>query len=269
MGAIWYHYLLLLCVMPFQAALEVTMSQADSLIETLKRQLRAQGKTYADVAQWLALSEASVKRLFAEKHFTLSRLECICDQLNIEFAELVQTMQADEQRLQELTHAQEQSIVDDRELFLVAVCVINGYSFDEIHHQYQLSEAECIRQLLKLERLKLIDLLPDNRIRRRVAANFRWRADGPIQRFFQQHIANEFFRSRFDSDSEKLIVLNGLLSPAGNAEWQQTMQRLAKEFHALCERESGLPIHQRFGTTSVLAVRQWQYGLFQGYKREG
>ncbi|KPQ28884.1 MAG: hypothetical protein HLUCCO06_15605, partial [Halomonas sp. HL-93] len=75
-------------------------------------------------------------------------------------------------------------------------------------------------------------------------------------------------RSRFDNDSEKLIVLNGLLSPAGNAEWQQIMQRLAKEFHALCERESGLPIHQRFGTTSVLAVRQWQYGLFQDYKRE-
>ncbi|BBI48944.1 hypothetical protein HORIV_13650 [Vreelandella olivaria] len=124
------------------------MSQADSLIETLKRQLRAQDKTYADVAKWLALSEASVKRLFAEKHFTLSRLECICDQLNIEFAELVQTMQADEQRLQALTYAQEQSIVDDRELFLVAVCVINGYSFDEIHHQYQLSEAECIQQLL-------------------------------------------------------------------------------------------------------------------------
>ncbi|MCA8863774.1 MULTISPECIES: helix-turn-helix domain-containing protein [unclassified Halomonas] len=245
------------------------MSQADSLIETLKRQLRAQDKTYADVAKWLALSEASVKRLFAEKHFTLSRLECICDQLNIEFAELVQTMQADEQRLQALTYAQEQSIVDDRELFLVAVCVINGYSFDEIHHQYQLSEAECIQQLLKLERLKLIELLPGNRIRRRVAANFRWQADGPIQRFFQQHIANEFFRSRFDSDSEKLIVLNGLLSPAGNAEWQQTMHRLAKEFHSLCERESGLPIHQRFGTTSVLAVRQWQYGLFQDYKRGG
>nr|WP_284041606.1 XRE family transcriptional regulator [Halomonas olivaria] len=229
--------------------------------------MRVQGKTYADVAQWLRLSEASVKRLFADKHFTLARLECICDQLNIEFAELVQAMQSQEQRLQELTQAQEQIIIDDRELFLVAVCVINGYSFDEIHHQYQLSEAECTRQLLKLERLKLIELLPGNRIRRRVAANFRWRPGGPIQRFFQQYIANDFFHSRFDSDSEKLIVLNGLLSHAGNEEWQQTMQRLAKEFHALCERESGLPIHKRFGTTSVLAVRQWQYELFQDYMR--
>lgn len=243
------------------------MSQTRALIDTLKRQLRSQGKTYADVAIWLELSEASVKRLFAEQHITLERLECICDQLNLEFSELVQAMQEEVHRLQELTQAQEQSIVDDRELFLVAVCVINGYRFDEIHHQYQLSEAQCTRQLLALERLKLIDLLPGNRIRRRVAANFRWRPGGPIQRFFQQYIATEFFHSHFDSDGEKLMVLNGLLSHAGNAEWQQTMQRLAKEFHALCERESGLPIHQRFGTTSVLAVRQWQSTLFKDVAR--
>tara|TARA_R110002012_G_scaffold122304_3_gene272301 strand:+ start:1200 stop:1937 length:738 start_codon:yes stop_codon:yes gene_type:complete len=244
------------------------VSQTKTLIATLKRQLRAQGKTYADVAIWLGLSEASVKRLFAEQHLTLERLESICDQLNLEFSELVQAMQEDEQRLQELSHAQEQSIVDDQELFLVAVCVINGYSFEDIYHQYQLSEAQCVRQLLALERLKLIDLLPGNRIRRRIAANFRWRPGGPIQLFFQQYIATEFFQSHFDKDNEKLVVLNGLLSQAGNVEWQQTIQRLAKEFHALCEREGGLPIRQRFGTTSVLAVRQWQYGLFQDYKRE-
>lgn len=244
------------------------MSQTASLLDTLKRQLRAQGKTYADVAAWLSLSEASVKRMFAERHVTLARLECLCDHLNLAFAELVQAMETEERRLQELTDAQEQSIADDHELFLVAVCVINGYSFDDIHRQYQLSESECTRQLLKLERLHLIELLPGNRIKRRVAPNFRWRPGGPIQRYFQAHIANEFFRSRFDSESDKLLVLNGLLSRAGNAEWQQAIQRLAKEFHELCERESVLPIEQRFGTTSVLAVRQWQHGLFRHYARK-
>jgi len=243
------------------------VSQTSALIDTLKRQLRAQGYTYADVARWLELSEASVKRLFADKHVTLERLEIICDRLNLEFSELINAMHADEQRVQELTQAQEQRIVDDRELFLVAVCVINGYRFEEIHHQYRLSEAQCIRHLLTLVQLKLIELLPGNRIRRRVAANFRWRPGGPIQQFFQQHIATEFFQSRFDRDTEKLMVLNGLLSQAGSAEWQQIMQRLANEFHALCERESNLPLQQRFGTTSVLAVRQWQSTLFKDVSR--
>ena len=47
------------------------MAQAGPLIETLKRELKAQGKTYVDVANVLDLSEASVKRLFADKNFTL------------------------------------------------------------------------------------------------------------------------------------------------------------------------------------------------------
>lgn len=244
------------------------MSQTASLLATLKRQLRAQGKTYADVARWLGLSEASVKRLFAERHLTLARLECICEHLGMELFELTQMMQAEMHRLQQLTHTQEQRIADDRELFLVAVCVLNGYSFDDIHRQYQLSEAQCTTHLLALEKLGLIELLPGNRIKRRVAANFRWRPGGPIQQFFQAHIAGDFFRSRFEAESEKLVVLNGLLSRAGNQEWQQIVQRLAKEFHALCEREQVLPIGQRFGTTSVLAVRQWQHGLFQDYARQ-
>ena len=46
------------------------MPQVSPLISTLKKQLKAHGKTYADVAELLQLSEASVKRLFAEQNFT-------------------------------------------------------------------------------------------------------------------------------------------------------------------------------------------------------
>ncbi|WP_251977401.1 helix-turn-helix transcriptional regulator [Salinicola avicenniae] len=243
------------------------MSQIVSLVDTLKRQLRAQGKTYADVAGWLALSEATVKRLFAERHFTLVRLECICERLGLELSELMLEMQTETRRLHELSASQEQSIVDEPALLLVAVCVMNGYGLDDIHREYRLSEAECVQQLLKLERLQLIELQPGNRIKRRVAAHFHWRPDGPIQRFFQQHVVSEFFRSRFDSDRERLVVLNGLLSAAGNAEWQQKLARLGQEFHDLCQREGSLPLDQRAGTTCVLALRQWQHTLFRDYAR--
>ena len=50
------------------------MSQTRELIKTLKTALKAQGKTYADVAVELGLTEASVKRLFSQQSFSLSRL---------------------------------------------------------------------------------------------------------------------------------------------------------------------------------------------------
>lgn len=243
------------------------MTQVARLIDTLKQHLKAHGKTYADVAVALGLSEASVKRLFAERTLTLQRLETICRLIDFELGDLILAMQAREQRLQELSEAQEEEICNDPLLLLVAVCIINGYGFADIVGQYRLSEADCIAKLARLDRLKLIELLPGNRIKLRIAPSFRWRAGGPIQRFFQAHVAGDFFRSRFDGDTEQLLVLNGLLSRTANAEWQKRLQRLARDFHELSRSEAGLPLEQRFGTTTVLAVRQWRYGLFESYAR--
>src|SRR5262249_26298627 len=67
-----------------------TMNEVEQLIATIKRQLKAQGLTYRDVAQALALSEASVKRLFASERLNLDRLAQIAALLGFTLAELTQ-----------------------------------------------------------------------------------------------------------------------------------------------------------------------------------
>ena len=64
----------------------ILMSQTTLLLETLKQEIRRQGKTYADAAQALGLSEASVKRLFSEKSFSLERLDILCQWLDMDIA---------------------------------------------------------------------------------------------------------------------------------------------------------------------------------------
>ena len=49
------------------------MSASAALIDTLKRELKAQGVTYAAVARALGMSEASVKRMFSRKDFDDTR----------------------------------------------------------------------------------------------------------------------------------------------------------------------------------------------------
>lgn len=58
------------------------MAQTKQLIDTLKRALKAQGLSYADVAKELNLSEASVKRLFSQSGFSLAQLAREFDSLN-------------------------------------------------------------------------------------------------------------------------------------------------------------------------------------------
>jgi len=239
------------------------MAQAGPLIETLKRELKAQGKTYIDVAEALALSEASVKRLFSEKNFTLQRLESVCDLLNLELTDLVQRMNKDQRQLIQLTREQEKEIAGDLILLLITVSVISGMSFNDILSSYEISEAECIQKMAKLDRLKIIDLLPGNRVKLLVAPNFHWLPNGPIQQFFQEKVEQDFFSSRFDKANEKLIVTNAILTDSSNARLQKKMERLAAEFNELMQEDHAVPSHKKSGTTMVLAIRQWQYSLFK------
>ena len=51
------------------------MPKASNLVDVLKRELKARDITYADLAARIDMSEASVKRMFSQKNFTLQRLD--------------------------------------------------------------------------------------------------------------------------------------------------------------------------------------------------
>jgi DNA-binding Xre family transcriptional regulator len=241
------------------------MAQTRELIKTLKTALKAHGKTYADVAVELNLTEASVKRLFSKQSFSLDRLDKVCHMLDMEITDLVQLMNEQQQRLQQLTVEQEQDITADVTLTLVAVCVLNKWTMENILAYFRISATECIRHLARLDRLKVIELLPNNRIKLLVAPSFSWRKNGPIQSFFQKKISQEFFDTHFSRDDECLIVLNGMFSSQSNAEFQRKLQRLAREFDILNNDDAALDLEKRNGVTLVMAMRGWQYGLFKPF----
>ncbi len=239
------------------------MPQINSLLVTLKKTLKSHGLTYAQVATHLDLTEASVKRLFSEQQISLQRLEQICQLMQMEISDLVQLMNDQQPQLQQLTQEQEEEITRDITLLLITVCVLNRWTLEEILEWYKLSESECLQKLIRLDKLNIIELLPKNKIKLRVANNFGWRDGGPIQRFFQDKLAQEFFNSRFEANDECLLVLNGMLSPASNMEFQRKLKRFAREFEELNQQDSSLPLDKRNGVSVVFAIRNWRYGLFK------
>ncbi len=239
------------------------MPQINSLFGALKKALKSHGLTYAQVAEHLQLTEASVKRLFSEQQLSLQRLEQICLLMQMEISDLVQFMNEQQPQLQQLSQEQEEEITRDLTLLLITVCVLNRWTMQDILDWYKLSESECLQKLIRLDRLKIIELLPKNKIKLRVAPNFSWREAGPIQTFFQEKLAQEFFSSRFEGEGELLLVLNGMLSPASNLEFQRKLKRFAREFEELNQQDTSLPLAQRHGVSLVFAMRNWRYGLFK------
>lgn len=243
------------------------MPQTQQLIDTLKHVLKAHKRTYADVARVWELSEASVKRVFAERNLSLTRLEQACQLVDMEISDLVQLMNQRAQRISQLTHEQEAEIAGNRVLLLVTVCALNRWTLAEILRYFKITEVQAIRCLARLDRLKLIDLLPGNRIKLLVSTNFHWRDNGPIQQLFRSRLQADFFNSRFDRDNERQLVVNGMLSRKSNAVLQKKMERLAREFDELNDEDAGLPLEERHGVTMVIAMSDWRFGLFADLRR--
>jgi transcriptional regulator with XRE-family HTH domain len=243
------------------------MAGSAALIDVLKRELKARGITYARVARDLGMSEASVKRMFSQKNFTLKRLDAICRLAHIEFSELTRTLNREEVQISQLTHEQEKEIVANKKLFLVAVCALNHVTFEQIVAAYAIPKAECIQLLMRLDRLKFIELQPNNRIRLLVSRTFSWLPDGPIQRFFNQQAHNEYFGSRFDRPEEYMVVANGMLSKPSSAAIVTRLKRIAREFSELHNEDVRLPLAERSAMSLLVAVRHWELQAFVEMRR--
>jgi hypothetical protein len=244
------------------------MAQVAALVQALKGALKSAGLTYAEVAASLDLSESSVKRKFSRQDFSVVELDRICAQIGIEISELVKLMEEKQGRLQQLTPEQENEIAQDLAQLLVTVCVLNKWTFANILDFYSFSEPELITMMVKLDRLKLIELLPKNRIKLLIAPNFQWLPAGPIETVFLHAIQQDFFSARFEQEDHQFIVLNGMLSAASNAEFRRKMERLAREFDLLNQEDGNLPFEQRHGYTALLALRDWRYKSFAPYLGE-
>ena len=244
------------------------MTEIDQLLAEIKRELRAQHLTYRDVAQQLGISEPSVKRVFASGAFTLERLAQVAAILNLSIAELAQAANAAIVRPAQLTAAQERELVSEAKLLLVAVCAINHWSMADITRVYRLTDAECVDRLLQLDRLKLIVLLPGNRIRLNVDRNFDWLPNGPIRRFFRDHGEQDFLADGFRGPRETHVFHQGMLTRAASEELHRQLERLRQQFAVLHDESLARPLSERHGTGLLLAVREWEPDIFVELRRK-
>lgn len=243
-------------------------SQPSVLVEVLKKALRGRGVTYRGVAEAVGLSESSVKRLFATGNMSVSRLEQICAVAGLELAELLEVARAGERRPAQLTEEQERALAADARLLLVALLACTDWTIADMRAVYRLDEPELTRLLARLDRLKILDFLPGERIRPRLARNVVWRKGGPIQRFFEERVQHQFFESSFEGDGELRVVAHASLSARSNRLLQGRMRRLAEEMHALAEEDRRLGRDLCEGTSLVVALRPWELGLFRELRRE-
>ena len=243
------------------------MARSQQIVDRLKTELRAQGFNYRQLAQELDLSESTIKHMFSTKNFSLKRLDKICELLGMELTDLVRNFEASEPKLKQLTLENEKKLISDVQLLMVAYCISNRWSVEEILAVYKISETDCIRCLAQLDRMKMIELLPGNKVRLIISNNFQWHPNGPIEKFFRSEVQQDFFDGDFNSDNHLYMAKIGDLS---NKSMQQLIERLRSigDFcDELIQEDKKQPFEQRYGSGMVLAIRKWGFGAFKDLRR--
>ena len=244
------------------------MALTNALIDVLKRELKSRSITYADVARRLALSEASVKRMFSTRDFMLSRLDEICEFAGIELADLARGVAAQDTLLMQLSHAQEKELVSDIRLLAVAVACIHHLTYEQILESYDFTPAALVALLARLDRLRLIDLQPNNRIRALIARAFTWLPQGPIQTYFYAQAQADFFRSRFDGAGETLVFASGRLSRAASGRMVERLKRCVQEFREAHVEDLRLALAERPAMSVLVAMREWEFADLRELQRK-
>ncbi len=239
------------------------MSSSTLLIDALKRQLKARGITYAMLAQRIGMSEASVKRIFAQRNFSLERLDEILAVLDMDLVELAHAAADAPQLIAQLTYAQEEELIGDPRLLLVAVAALNEVPVEALVATYRISEAEAVQCLLRLDRIGFLVLKPNNRVKLLVARTFGWIPDGPIQNWFRQEAYGDYLDAHFNGPGELLRLVSVMLSPASSRALLERLRQVADEFARQHQDDARLPYEERTAVTFLLAARPWLPQAFQ------
>lgn len=236
------------------------MTQTRDILASLKKCLRAQGRTYSDVAAALGISEASVKRIFSEQTFSLQRLEEVCRFLDMSFYDLARMTRlgaADE--ISRLTLKQEQGLARDPLVLTYFYLLLTGRTPKTIAREFGLDDQQQATMLARLSKLKLVELLPHNDGRLRTGRRIDWRHDGPIRKLYQRQVQQAFMDSAFAAGDEAFRFDTGELSAASVSVLMKKFEKLSQEFDEFAELDVATPAARKKAYGMMLGFRPWTF----------
>lgn len=248
-----------------------SMNETQRLFDTLKRCLRARGMTYDRLGRALGLSESSVKRLFSEGTFTVTRLERVCRAMDMSIADLAR-MAAGESAARRtaesfsLTLEQERALAGNSSLLACFYLLLNGRMVGEIADRLDLSERAMRNFLSQLAAAGLIEIGKGQRVRLHARLPIAWRPDGPVRKLYERQVRAEFLQGEFQANDETLSFHSAELSPASLRIMMRKLDKLAADFADLAALDMALPSRDKTSIAMLLAARPWVFSMFSAYR---
>jgi DNA-binding Xre family transcriptional regulator len=241
--------------------------ESDRIIESLKRLMKSRAITYKELAARVNLSEVSIKRIFSRSSMSLTRLEQICQALDIGILEIARlSTEQSVDAAESLTLQQEGELAADPNLLACYYLIANGRTGLEISEELGVEEMKVRRWVVKLHSFGLVELRSKNCARARTSSSIVWRKDGPVRRLYENKVRQEYLQSTFSARHEAMHFRSAEMSDASCRVLLRKLERLALEFRDLAELDRALPAREKRSLGVLLAARPWVFSMFESIR---
>jgi len=179
--------------------------------------MKANQLTYSHLATRLDVSETTVKRFFTAQDGSVGRLQEICSILSISFSDLVEQSRSQREQVFTLTDEQEHFFVLNPNYFSFFEELLQGHlNLGVIRKKYGITQGSAIKYVKQLEKMDLVEWLPSDRIKLKVAGTHNWRDGGPLQETFLPADNRAFLshlEQRFQQDDHFMTTSNRRIHP--------------------------------------------------------
>ena len=210
------------------------------VLKTLKRLLKAKGILYSDIARMLDLSETTVKRYLTGHGLTVEILEKLCRIADLRLTDAF-AMAEEDINTESLTLENERELAKDPFLAALFYMLAQGLTPDTLQRDFRIGEADLNRYLTTLDRLNLIRLFPNNRVRVSVKRNFTVQPGGPLMRLAHETLIKGFFDT-FDIDTREWSFAYAKLSKSSLELVRGLFGKFIEAFEEISDGDRELPM---------------------------
>lgn len=157
--------------------------------------MKRQGLTYRELARLWNLSESSVKRIMSQEDLSLERIIALADRLGLALPELFQLSFLDENEPHSLSAEQDAFLASHPLAAYLYLRVLIREPLDDFAKAHGIPRPKLVQQLLKLEKIGLLEVLPGDRVRVRLKGPYRWQENGAMIRAYLRPFVESVYRN--------------------------------------------------------------------------
>jgi transcriptional regulator with XRE-family HTH domain len=223
------------------------------IFEALKSSLKARGWTYSNLADYLNLSEPTIKRIFADGDCKLGRLLDICDLLDVSLSDLADRARRSVDPGFELSETAETELAAYPWLFDLYILLQSGETAEYIAEYYQIPAHKLHQDMHTLHKLGLAVLRDDGSFTVATDQPLKLRRQGPLHSRIRE-INLQFVAKVYDEptpSSQLFRTISRRMLP-------DTARILQQEIAQLAERMDKLARQDRL-VSSADALTNWKF----------